>query len=86
MQDKRTAGIRCRRKRLLLISDDVRVAMMPWRLMAIGPSITAAKREGGRERDEGSHQHDFNPLSLQPPSIENAVGFCPESQVCHIRA
>src|ERR1700730_4051431 len=41
MQDKRTAGIRCRRKRLLLISDDVRVAMMPWRLMAIGPSITA---------------------------------------------
>src|SRR6266853_2247956 len=30
MQDERTAAIRRRRKRLFLISDDVRVAMMPW--------------------------------------------------------
>src|ERR1700730_6942946 len=70
MQDERAAAIGCRRKRLFLISDDVRVAMMPWRLMGIGPSIAAAKREDGGERDEGSHQHDLNPLSLQPPSIE----------------
>jgi len=46
-----------------LIPDNVRVVMMPSRLLGIGQSIASAEHENGRERDDGSHQHDFCPLS-----------------------
>src|SRR5450631_2306785 len=73
MHDKPAAAIGCRRDLLLLISDDVRVAMMPRRLMDSGPSIAAAECDNSRERDDGSHQHGFWPPS-HAPSTENATG------------
>jgi hypothetical protein len=85
MQDKRAAAIGCRQYGLFLIPDYVRVAMMPWRPMAIGPSVAAAEYENGRESGECTHQHDLCPLSLSSISIENAAGAWPASQVCHIR-
>jgi hypothetical protein len=65
MQDERWAAIRARQDGLFLISDNVRVAMMPWRLMGIGPSVAAAEYEDGREGGDGSHQHDLRPLSVE---------------------
>src|SRR5262249_6182936 len=86
MQNKRWATIGSLRNRLLLIAGNLRVTMMPWHLIGIGPSVAGAECQNGGERDDGSHQHGLCPLSTQPLSTENAAGFRPESQVCHIRA
>jgi hypothetical protein len=42
MQDEPATAIWCRKNGLFLISDNVRVAMMPWGLMGIGPAIAGA--------------------------------------------
>src|SRR5216684_2812443 len=90
MKNQPAAAIGSRQDGLFLIADHVAVAMMSWRLMwllmGIGPSRAAAEGENGGERDDGSHQHDPCPLMSQAPSIENAAGVWPASQVCHIRA
>jgi hypothetical protein len=42
MQDEPAAAIGCRKNRLFLIPDNVRVAVVPSRLMGIGPAIAGA--------------------------------------------
>jgi len=86
MENERAAAIGRRQNGLFLISDHVRVAMMPWRLMGTGQSIAAAECQNGRERDDGSHQHGPYPFLSQPPSTAKAADIRPEHQFCHIRA
>jgi hypothetical protein len=62
MQNEPAAAIGCRQNRLLLISDNVRVAMMLRRMIGISPPIADAERQDGRERDDGSHQHSSYPF------------------------
>jgi hypothetical protein len=62
MHDQPAAATGCRQNGLFLISDNVCVAMMPWRLTGIGPAIAGAECEDGRERDDGSHQHGCCPF------------------------
>ncbi len=60
--------------------------MVASRLMGAGKSVADAKRENGRERDDGSHHMIRVPLSTQAFSMEKGSGAFRESQVCHIRA
>jgi hypothetical protein len=62
MQDEPAAAIGSRKNRLFLIPDNVRVAMVPSRLMGICPAIAGAECEDGRESDDSSHQHGCCPF------------------------
>jgi hypothetical protein len=57
------AAIGCGQNGPHLIPDNVRVGMVLSRLMGIGQSTAGAEHHNGHERDDGSQQHDFYPLS-----------------------